>query len=247
MNQEIVIAVHNCQYFVTDLKSYLPDTITVLEKKSLKMIPQILRVNSISCIILRVEQCIPDESCFERIKKKFPHVPWIAVFFHQNMELARHCGRMGIESVIHYDEIEHIMNEILRVRLSKNNKTTLEDVSINIKNAYYSEMIREALSIIERRFLKILNINEVSDLMEIAEATLSREFAKFDLPGPKKILMYLKVHHAIKLMRNDGLNIREISSLSGFTDEKRMAECFHRMFGMSPGKYRIKCICQNKQ
>jgi len=37
-------------------------------------------------------------------------------------------------------------------------------------------------------------------------------------------------------------NIREISSLSGFTEEKRMAECFDRIFGMSPGKYRSKYI-----
>lgn len=37
-------------------------------------------------------------------------------------------------------------------------------------------------------------------------------------------------------------NVREISLLSGFTDEKRMAECSHRMFSMSPGKYRAKYI-----
>lgn len=54
--------------------------------------------------------------------------------------------------------------------------------------------------------------------------------------------MFLKVQQAIKHMRNHGLNIKEISKLSGFTDEKRMAECFKRMFGIPPGKYRLKYI-----
>jgi transcriptional regulator GlxA family with amidase domain len=54
--------------------------------------------------------------------------------------------------------------------------------------------------------------------------------------------MFLKVNHAIKLMQNKGLNVCEIAYLSGFNNEKRMAECFHRMFGMPPGEYRIKHV-----
>ena len=81
----------------------------------------------------------------------------------------------------------------------------------------------------------------------LSESGTKEELAKrirehFGLPGPKKILIRMKVEHAINLMRNSGFNIREIATLSGFTEEKRMAECFHRMFGIPPGAYRFKNI-----
>jgi transcriptional regulator GlxA family with amidase domain len=75
-------------------------------------------------------------------------------------------------------------------------------------------------------------------MMDVSECTLSREFQKYSLPGPKRMLMYLKVYHSSLLMQNNGLNIREIASLSGFSNDKRMAECFQRVYNMPPGEYR---------
>lgn len=242
MMQKNIIAMHKSADFFGKLKVYLPDNFNIIEKKQMHMLPQEIRIKPVSCIVLHVEHTIPDEPYFERFKKKFPYIPWVAVLVPRSMEFARHCGAMGIESVLLYDEIDRIGDEITRICSMKNDKVHLTDIGINKDDANYSALIREALSVMEQDYVKILNTNEVSGLIEIAEATLSREFAKFNLPGPKKILMYLKVQQAIKFMRNEGLNIREISSLSGFTDEKRMAECFHRMFGMPPGEYRLKNI-----
>jgi transcriptional regulator GlxA family with amidase domain len=144
--------------------------------------------------------------------------------------------------VLPYEEIHRIKEEILKICEEKNNKVFIEDLSIDKNDPLYSVMLRESLLIMERNYLKIFNINEIANILRINESTLFREFSKFGLPSPKKILMFLKVRHAIKLMQNKGLNVREISSLSGFTDEKRMAECFHRMFGMAPGEYREKHV-----
>jgi AraC-like DNA-binding protein len=240
MEQDVVIAMHRNSNFFGRLKPHLPDTVTVLEKKKMRMLKQEARMKPISCVILHVDKDIPEEPHFVRFKKDFPKVPCIAVLGSRNMELARHCGAMGIESVLPYDGIESISDEIARVLTLKNDKVFLTDISINKMNVKYSEMVKEALSIIEQNYVKMFNTNEIADLLGIAEATLSREFVKFDLPGPKKILIQMKLEHAIKLMQNSGLNIREIALLSGFTEEKRMAECFHRTFGMPPGAFRIK-------
>jgi len=242
MEQDVVIAMHKNDDFFGWLKYHLPKTVTVLEKKKMDTLLHVTRMNPVSCVILYLEHVIPDEPHFEQFKKGFPHVPSIAVLAHPNMELARYCGVMGIDSVLPYKDLEFIGDEIAKVCASKNNKVSLADISIDKMNTGYSEIVKEALSIIEKNYVKMLNTNEIADLLEIAEATLSREFAKFDLPGPKKILINMKIQHAIKLMRNQGLNNREIASLSGFTEEKRMAECFHRMFGMPPGEYRSKYI-----
>jgi AraC-like DNA-binding protein len=242
MVRDVVIAVHESVDFIGRLKHNLPDTITVLEEKKVKRLMQVIRLKPVSCILMYMEYNIPDEIYFERFKKQFPGIPCIAILVHRNMELARHCGSMGIESVLSFDEIERISDEILKVRALKSSRVGMTEIGIIKESVNYSVMLRDVLSVMEQNYVTIFSSNEIADLMEITEATLSREFAKYDLPGPKRILMYLKVHHAIRLMHNQGLNIREISSLSGFTNEKRMAECFHRMFQMSPGEYRLKNI-----
>jgi transcriptional regulator GlxA family with amidase domain len=81
-----------------------------------------------------------------------------------------------------------------------------------------------------------MTVKEIADLLEINECTLSREFNKYDLPGPKRILMYLKVHHAVKLMENNGLKRQEVALLSGFSDERRMMECLGRVYPQNISK-----------
>lgn len=244
MENKTIIAVHNNTNFIEILKSYLIDTFAIIEEKKMQTLSlfQKIRVNPVICIVIHIDKDNPGYTHFEQFKKRFSHIPCIAVIASSDMELARYCGSIGIESVLPFEKIHSINEEIVRICAKNNNKVSLEDLSIDKNDPLYSPMIKESLAIMERDYLKIFNINEIADLLEINESTLSREFCKFGLPGPKKILMFLKVNHAIKLMQNTGLNVCEISNLSGFSNEKRMAECFHRMFGMPPGEYRIKNV-----
>jgi AraC-like DNA-binding protein len=240
---KLILVMYKNVGFIENIKCYIPNTFIVIEKQKFESIRQEVRVNRIACIIVHIGyDDMPESIYFESFKKKFSHIPCIAVIASPDMELARYCGSIGIDCVLPFEKIHRIKEEIVRICAEKNNKVFIEDLSIDKNNPLYSVMIRESLLIIERDYLKIFNINKIADILEINESTLSREFSKFDLPSPKKILMFLKVKHAIKLMQNKGLNIREISSLSGFTDEKRMVECFHRMFEMTPGKYREKAL-----
>ena len=50
--------------------------------------------------------------------------------------------------------------------------------------------------------------------------------------------MFLKIHHAVRLMKNPGLSIKEIGELVGYTDQRRFNESFHRVFGISPLEWR---------
>ena len=249
MKNKTIVVVHNNTNFIKILKFYLVDTFAIIEEQKMQVLFQKIRVNPVICIIIHIDN---DENnskhtYFEQFKKRFSHIPCIAVITSPCMELARYCGSIGIESVLPFEKIHSISEEIVKICTKKNNKVFIEDLSIDKNDPHYSSTIRESLLIMERDYSKILNTNEIADLLEINESTLSREFRKFGLPGPKKILIFLKVNHAIKLMQNKGLNICEIANLSGFSNEKRMAECFHRMFGIPPGEYRIKNVNSMKQ
>jgi len=242
MENKKIIAVHNNPNFFMTLKSYLVNKFVVVEKQNIQTLFQEIRVHPAVCIVIHIEKENFQQTHFGQFKKRFTNIPCIAVIAASDMELARYCGSIGIESVLPFDKIHRINDEIARICDEKYNKISLEDLSIDKTDPLYSSVIRESFSIMERDYPKISNINEIANLLEINESTLCREFNKFGLPGPKKILMFLKVNHAIKLMKNIGLNVYEISNLSGFSNEKRMAECFHRMFGMPPGEYRIKNV-----
>ena len=242
MKNKIIIAMHNNTNFIKTLKSYLVSTFAIIERQQVQSILQEIRINPVDCIVFHIEEKNEEYTQFGKIKKSFSHIPCIAVIDPLCIELARYCGSIGIEYVLPLEKMYSIKDEIARVCAEKNNKVYIGELSIDKNDPFYSKMIKESLLIIERDYLQISSINEIANLLETNESTLCREFNKYRLLSPKKILVHLKVHHAIKLMHNEGLNVREISSLSGFPDNKRMAECFHRMFGMPPGEYRAKHI-----
>jgi hypothetical protein len=218
MKQDVVIAMNRGADFLWRLRPHLPSTVTVLEKKNVKMLPQEVRTKPVSCVILHVEQDIPEEPHFERFKKGFPHIPCIAVLKYNCMKLARHCGSLGIDSVLPYTEVDTIGDEIIRLTDLKNNKVSLADIFIDKNDKSYSTIVKEALFIIEQDYVKIQNSNEVADLLNIAEATLSREFVKCGLAGPKKILEFILnkglLYMIIKYIQDDksytSLNINDL-------------------------------------
>ncbi len=242
MKNKSTIAIYGNLDFINTIKRHIFNPYNIIERLKIQSLQQEIRIHTVSCIIIQLERSFLQNAYIEQFKKKFPHIPCIVIISSSDMELARYCGSIGIERVLPYQKMDCIDEEVKRVCAEKYNGVSLKDLSIDKENSVYTTLVRDALAIIDKGYLKIFNSNEVADLLEINESTLSREFSKAGLPGPKRILMYLKIQHATKLMKNKGLNIREISSLSGFTDEKRMAECFHRMFGMPPGEYRIKNI-----
>jgi AraC-like DNA-binding protein len=237
-----IIVFHQQNDFVNRLKFHMPNTMIIVEKRKMRLLIQAVRMNPVLCIVLHAEHDIPERPVFERFKKQFPRIPCIAVVGSQNMELARYCGTVGVECVLPEKELGRIGDEIVRVCTEKNNKTNLLEIGIDKTNQNYTSMIKGVLDMMEQNYREILNTNEIADWLEVSECTVSREFSSAGLPGPKKILMDLKAQYAIKLMYNKGLNIREIAALSGFTGEKRMAEYFHRTFGLPPGKYRQRKI-----
>lgn len=227
------------------LKKHLSLHYDVISVNSLKMLFQKSRILTPVCILVFLFCEKPQQTEWGYFKKNFPSLPCIAILGQPTIEMAHYCGMLGIDCVMSATELNLVDEVINRACLKKNSKVDLSEINIDKTLLWYSSLLRDALLIIENDYIKILNTSEISNLIEISESTLSREFSKYDLPSPKKILMSLKVKQAIKLMHNKGLNLQEIALLSGFTDEKRMGECFKRIFGTSPGKYRNSNLIDN--
>jgi hypothetical protein len=118
MESKIIIAVHNNTNFIKILKSYLVD-FTIVEKQKMQALFQETRINPVFCIVVHIEKNNSTLSHFEQFKKRFSHIPCIVIIASPNMELARYCGSIGIESVLPYEKMDCIRDEITRICAEK--------------------------------------------------------------------------------------------------------------------------------
>ena len=224
---------YNCLVLIKNnlfykLRPFLNSNLNVIIKQQFGELLYTVRIDIVHCVILYCETPNQFESKnLHQFKLKFPRIPILIILPERWIETAHELGRAGVEKVIHFSDIDQLNEEVNNLIHQYTVKVTMKDIGINKLN--YSEKLNEALGILEKDYLLLKGVKEISDVLEINECTLSREFNKYDLPGPKRILMYLKVHHAMRLMQNKGLNKSEIALLSGFSNEKRLEECIQRV------------------
>ena len=210
------------------IRPYLDDTIKVLIKQQISELIYIVRAQQAHCGILYCEK--PNQFNWKQLKQfkqKFPKIPLLSVLSNKCIETAYKHGKVGIEKILHISDIDQLSDEVSQLINQHSVKIGLKDIGITKLD--YSPKLNEALKIIEDNYINLMGVKEIAELLEINECTLSREFKKFELPGPKRILMYLKVFHAIRLMENKGLNRHEVAFLSGFSNERRLSECLGRI------------------
>lgn len=210
------------------LRPFLNGNLNVIIRQRFGELLHTVRCNLVHCVILYCET--PNQfqkKNLHQFKQKFPTIPLLTIFPERWIGTAHAFGRAGVDRVIHSSDIDQLNEEINNLIHQHTIRITLKDIGISQMN--YSPKLNEALRILERDYLFLMGVKEIADLLEINECTLSREFNKYDLPGPKRILMYLKVHHAMRLMQNKGLSKSEIALLSGFSNERRLEECILRL------------------
>jgi len=197
----------------------------------------LLSSKRVSCIVMFITS-LHDEMLRKSIMKcKYNHsaIPIVGIIDDLDVEAVRIYGRIGIDCVIHSSMLE-TLNEVLeRVLGETNSRVRIGDI-FN-EDAKSSKLVSQALEYMEKNYLSIMSMFEISESLGVSECTLSREFKKNSLPGPKRILMEFKIRHALNLMKNSNLGLKAIAILSGFSNEKRFNECFHRFFQIGPRDY----------
>lgn len=220
---------------------------TIITKRHIENIPATLRTQNIACIVIGSDNVSSDEMIqIRHIKSNFKNIPWIVIMEDSNLEFARMCGTSGIDRIISDSEIDKLNTILPNIVRKKGVRITLENIGLDKTNAEYTPLLKNGLEIIEQDYTQLMKVGTIAELLDISESTLIREFQKYELPSPKKILMFLKVQHAIKLMEHKGLAMSEIAHLSGFTNIKRMTECFQRMYNIPPGKYKLLFVEKKK-
>lgn len=83
-----------------------------------------------------------------------------------------------------------------------------------------------------------LNVTAISREMKIHRATLFRAFVAAFGMTPSSYLQSRRVHHAMELLKNSDISIKEVSNQVGLNDANYLARLLVRTSGMSPRQFR---------
>ena len=221
----------------TKIKSLLNSEYTTIRLNNVDSAVALIRCYPFVCLIAHIdgkEQTTPDK--LKILISLFPMIPIIGVLKYYNLETIRIYTRIGLDYVIDENKLELLPDIIHSIVQHNSFKFPLEELGIDITHC--SALVKNALDILMAQCVELKSIQEISADLKVAPATLSRAFKKCLALGPKQICTLIKIHHAIHLMKNPGLNIQEIAGLSGFSDKYQFSKCFHKIVNISPSQYR---------
>jgi len=206
-----------------------------------------IQTNHISCVIFQVsKRSLIAPNHISTLKRYYPKIPFIAIIIDAHYEFIRFCGEIGIRHLILIDDVDSTLKKILE-HVYHEYKITHLLRDFSIQSGDYSPIAWEILHLIEKNYLKFNSVQEIADYLGLPIYKITREIKKHMEIGPKKMLMLLKIRHAIGLMENDGYSMKEIAYFVGIEDQRRFNEIFHRFFGQSPTRCREAIRVTNGQ
>ena len=206
-----------------------------------------MRTDTIACVIFQISKRSRIAPChISNLKRYYANIPFIAVIIDAHYEFIRFCGEIGIRHWLLLDEIDSSLKKILENVFHEYKMTMFtKNFQLNVKD--YSPIAWEVIQLIEKNYLKFSSVQEVADYLGLPLYKITKEIKKHFYFGPKRILVLLKLRHAVHLMENDGYSIKEIAYFIGIEDQRRFNETFHRFFGQSPTKCREEIKKTNGQ
>ena len=79
---------------------------------------------------------------------------------------------------------------------------------------------------------------QAAEILEISPRTLQRKMAN-ENKSYKQLVEDIRYHEACRLLVNSKTNIRDISTMLGYTDAGSFTRAFSRWYGSGPKHYRI--------
>ncbi|GAA0540886.1 AraC-like DNA-binding protein [Rhizomicrobium palustre] len=93
-------------------------------------------------------------------------------------------------------------------------------------------------SLIERDFLTLKSLDQISAACGMNNAYICRLFRRFDRQSPYQYLLRLKINYAAAELQKPGLLIKDLAASVGFNDSFHFSRVFNNILGFSPAQFR---------
>lgn len=151
-------------------------------------------------------------------------------------------------------EIVSLANKIVEMQLNNNFYHPLETVGNlyrllgllceccidNNSKTKKTEVFDNVLNYIDLNFTKDISVKQISEFFGYDEAYFCRKFKKSTGITATKYILTQRLEHGRRLLEKTKESIGHIALSCGFTDAAYFTNCFKKMYGCSPVKYRLK-------
>lgn len=154
----------------------------------------------------------------------------------------RILSEMLINESYSRDKYNDIMINSYMVQIITEMLRLLEGVSKSSENKYQSTYsglaIYHALRYIDRNFLEIKSVKEISEKLSYSEYYLSHIFKEKLGMSIKQYITEKKISEACNLLKTSNLSIGEISEKLGYSNAHSFSINFKKITGLSPTEYK---------
>ena len=166
-------------------------------------------------IVVHFEQC----NYFESENICLKNIAAVGLLFNNLLEAWNGQRSVNLAKSIIYDILE---------KIEKDKRSSLEDITFS-----------RCVHYIDTHFCEPeLDIHTVCNVGFISVSSLQRSFNAHFGMSPKKYLLKLRMNHALELLTENVLSVKEIAFACGFNDEKYFSRAFKDRYGYSPSKMR---------
>lgn len=142
------------------------------------------------------------------------------------------------------------MEKFIKDVLLADSESDLNNIFFDVAQAIYAEMINQrklvnsagiisqAIEYINNNFTKNITLDEISKIFNISPYYFSKIFKKTMGINFKEYLIKLKIEHALKLIKETNMSIKEISYAVGFDDPNYFVKAFKKWTGFTPSSLR---------
>lgn len=112
--------------------------------------------------------------------------------------------------------------------------TAIASVSVNKSNP----LIQKACGYIEENISKDISLDQLAEYLGVSTFYLSKLFKEETGDNYISYVTELRLAKAKKLLQDDSLIIKEVTSLVGYNDQNYFSKLFKNKYGLSPTEYR---------
>ncbi len=167
---------------------------------------------------------------------------WIFLTGHAEFEYAHRALKLGAMDYLLKPPSPAELEKVLS-KAWKNLKTTdmkVEKSDITTHSSLNSPIVEKVIKIILTRFSEDIGIAQIADELDVTPNYLSSLFRKKTGCLFTNYLTSVRMEHAKNLLKTTDLNIKEISSRSGYSSSRHFSTVFRKEYGLSPSKYIAK-------
>lgn len=252
-NKIKILIVEDQKEIVRFLQKELKDEFGIYSAYNGKEALEILEKENIQIVISDIMMPVMDGiELTKKIKRdvQYSHIPVVLLTAKNTIHSKIEGLEAGADAYIEKPfSLEHLTAQINNLLANRSiiKEYFSKGAVINLKGTKLSSVDQQFIESLHRHILENitdadLDVDKLSKLMNMSRATFYRKVKSISDLSPNELIIAARLKKSAELLIEEGLKIKEVVSMVGYSNSSNFSRDFSKQFGMTPSQY----IAENK-